>query len=176
MDRFVIISGCSGGGKSSLLAELGTRGHATIEEPGRRIVSGAASPDDQTLPWVNGAAFARRAIELALDDRSRANELPALVFFDRGLIDACAALDHLTGEGALEALCRTHRYHRTVFMVPPWRAIFLNDAQRRHGFAEAEAEYRRLVRAYRSLGYEVVVLPTTTLQARADLILNALGH
>jgi predicted ATPase len=39
MDRFVVISGCSGGGKSTLLAELGRRGHSTVEEPGRRIVA-----------------------------------------------------------------------------------------------------------------------------------------
>ena len=38
MDRFIILSGCSGGGKSTLLAELARRGFATVEEPGRRIV------------------------------------------------------------------------------------------------------------------------------------------
>ena len=34
----VVISGCSGGGKSTLLAELGARGYAVFEEPGRAIV------------------------------------------------------------------------------------------------------------------------------------------
>ena len=38
-DRFVIISGCSGGGKSTLLAELARRGYRVVEEPGRRIVA-----------------------------------------------------------------------------------------------------------------------------------------
>jgi predicted ATPase len=38
VNRFVVISGCSGGGKSTLLIELGRRGYATVEEPGRRIV------------------------------------------------------------------------------------------------------------------------------------------
>jgi len=38
VESFVIISGCSGGGKSTLLAELGRRGYAVVEEPGRRIV------------------------------------------------------------------------------------------------------------------------------------------
>ena len=38
MNRFIILSGCSGGGKSTLLAELARRGFATVEEPGRRIV------------------------------------------------------------------------------------------------------------------------------------------
>jgi predicted ATPase len=32
---FVVISGCSGGDKSTLLIELGRRGYATVEEPGR---------------------------------------------------------------------------------------------------------------------------------------------
>ena len=38
-DRLVVISGCSGGGKSSLLAELQARGHRVVEEPGRRIIA-----------------------------------------------------------------------------------------------------------------------------------------
>jgi predicted ATPase len=38
VDRFVVISGCSGGGKSTLIAEFGRRGYAIVEEPGRRIV------------------------------------------------------------------------------------------------------------------------------------------
>jgi predicted ATPase len=37
-ETFVTISGCSSGGKSTLLAELRGCGFATIDEPGRRIV------------------------------------------------------------------------------------------------------------------------------------------
>ena len=42
-DRFVVISGCSGGGKSTLLSELGRRGYGTVEEPGRRITAPGAA-------------------------------------------------------------------------------------------------------------------------------------
>ena len=154
MDFFVVISGCSGGGKSTLLTELGRRGYMTVEEPGRRIVkeellgnglalrvihtihqamthhrsyqirytgegrcprqkwipafAGKARRGRRTasterscalaLPWVNEAAFARRAITLALPDRAKAIGHGGWVFFDRGLIDAAAALQHLTGE------------------------------------------------------------------------------
>jgi len=38
VSRFVVISGCSGGGKSALMIELGQRRYATVEKPGRRIV------------------------------------------------------------------------------------------------------------------------------------------
>jgi predicted ATPase len=98
MDLFVVISGCSGGGKSTLLTELGRRGYMTVEEPGRRIVKEELLGNGLALPWVNEAAFARRAIALALADRAKAIGHGGWVFFDRGLIDAAAALQHLTGE------------------------------------------------------------------------------
>src|SRR5271167_4972217 len=103
-NRFVVISGCSGGGKSTLLVELGRRGYATVDEPGRRIVKEKMLGEGLALPWVDEIAFARRAIALALADRTAANRVAGWVFFDRGLIDAAAALQHLTGEPALGAL------------------------------------------------------------------------
>lgn len=62
MERLVVISGCSGGGKSTLLAELARRGHATVEEPGRRIVKQERQAGGPALPWNDPVAFARRAM------------------------------------------------------------------------------------------------------------------
>jgi predicted ATPase len=175
-DRFVVISGCSSGGKSTLVAELGQRGHAAVEEPGRRIVRQELAGEGSALPWVDGAAFARRAIELAVADRRAAVNCPAgWVFFDRGLVDAAAALQHLTGEPTLETLGQSHRYHRRVFLAPPWPEIYVTDPERRHGFDQAIAEYRRLLIVYPSLGYEVVVLPKVSVGARADFVLSTLA-
>ena len=72
LDRFVVISGCSGGGKSTLLEDLGRRGHATVEEPGRRIVREVLGQGGSALPWIDSSAFARRAIAMALDERASA--------------------------------------------------------------------------------------------------------
>jgi predicted ATPase len=57
------------------------------------------------------------------------------VFFDRGLIDSAAALEHLTGEPTLVTLGSTYCYYDRVFVTPPWRGIYINDSQRCHGFA-----------------------------------------
>ena len=176
INRFVVISGCSTGGKSTLLAELGRRGHATVEEPGRRIARQELVGDGSALPWVNKAAFARRAIELAIADRRAAADRPAgWVFFDRGLVDAAAALQHLTGEPTLEKLGQAHRYHRRVFLAPPWPEIYLTDPERRHGFDQAIAEYHRLLVVYPSLGYEVIVLPKVNVPARTVFVLQTLA-
>jgi predicted ATPase len=176
MDRFVVISGCSGGGKSTLLAELARRGYAVIEEPGRRIVQEELAGNGAALPWVDAAAFARRAIAVALADRAAAEPLDGWVFFDRGLIDAAAALQHVTGEPALERLRLRDqdRYHRRVFLTPPWPEIYATDAERRHDLEAALAEYDRLLRVYPSLGYEVITLPKIGISERADFILAAL--
>ncbi|MBB5577462.1 MULTISPECIES: AAA family ATPase [Rhizobium] len=174
MDRFVIISGCSGGGKSTLLEELRRRGHQVVEEPGRRIVIEELERGGSALPWLDAPAFARRAVGMSISDRSSAASAPGLVFFDRGLIDAAAALHHLTGEADLAVLGQSHRYNRHVFLTPPWPEIYVADRERRHDLSAAIAEYDRLSSIYPSLGYEVHILPKVSIEKRANIVLSVL--
>jgi predicted ATPase len=171
-DRFIILSGCSGGGKSTLLAELARRGFATVDEPGRRIVREALAVDGRALPWVDARAFLQRAIAMALEDRTRAAAHTGWVFFDRGLVDAASGLGALDGDDSLTRLGETHRYHRTVFLTPPWPEIYLTDAERRHTLSDALPEYDRLRLDYLRIGYEAFVLPRTDVAARADFVLS----
>jgi len=176
IDLFVVISGCSGGGKSTLLTELGRRGYITVEEPGRRIVKEEMLGNGLALPWVNETAFARRAITLALADHATAIGHGGWVFFDRGLIDAAAALRHLTGEPLLTTVGQAHRYHHRVFLAPPWPEIYVTDPERRHSLDAAVAEYQRLLDVYPSLGYEVAILPKVSVPECADFVLNTLAE
>jgi predicted ATPase len=176
MDNFVTISGCSGGGKSTLLQELWRRGFATIAEPGRRIVAEQLKHNGRALPWVDAAAFARRAIEVSLADLMVADTSARWVFFDRGLIDAAAALGHLTGEPVVESLGLLHRYNKRVFLAPPWPELYAPDQERRHSLAEAVAEYDRLVDVYPRLGYDIHVLAKVTVAGRADWVLASLAR
>jgi predicted ATPase len=173
-DRFVVISGCSGGGKSTLLAELARRGHAIVEEPGRRVIAETSADDGSALPWIDMQAFARCAIEVSLRDRTDARCHEGWVFFDRGLIDAAIALEHASGEPVAAPLCREHRYHREVFLTPPWPEIYRQDADRRHDIAAALDEYERLLAAFPRLGYDVVILPKAPVEDRADFLLERL--
>ena len=176
MNRFVVVSGCSGGGKSTLLAELARRGHAIVEEPGRRVVQEELRRGGIALPWVDAPAFLRRAIDVALADREAAGALGGWIFFDRGVVDAASALQHATGEPVLEILGRAHRYHPRAFFTPPWPEIYATDAERRHDLEAAISEYTRLEIDYPALGYEVVPLPKVEVTARADFILRALSQ
>lgn len=175
MHHFIILSGCSGGGKSTLLAEFAQRGFATVAEPGRRVVREELASGGNALPWIDGAAFARRITALARQDYEAARALPAPIFFDRGLIDAAVALEHLTGEKVLADLAARHRYASPVFLAPPWPELFASDAERRHGLDAAIAEYNRLAAVYPALGYDVVLLPETSVAERVAFVLQRIG-
>jgi predicted ATPase len=84
-----------------------------------------------------------------------------------------AMLPDLTARRIVD-LGHEHRYHRHVFLTPPWREIYHRDAERRHDLASANAEYERLLDAYPSLGCEIVTLPKVGVAERADFILNTL--
>lgn len=176
MDRFVVLSGCSGGGKSTLIEALAARGYAVVREPGRRIVREEAERGGGALPWIDARAFAQRAVVMATEDwRTAANETSGFTFFERSLIDAASALEDSSGETAEEAV-NAHRYHRRVFLAPPWPEIFHGDPERRHGFDAAVAEYERLQRAYPAFGYETVVLPKAPVATRVEFILSSLPN
>ena len=126
------------------------------------------------MPWTNPAVFAERAVKMALLDRNQAKEAPGVVFFDRGLIDALAALEYVTEKPTLHNYA-AERYNQHVFMTPPWPEIYKTDAERQHKFQDAVDEYERLLIAFSSLGYTVEVLPKIGVSERVDLILRSLN-
>ncbi len=177
-EKFVVISGCSGGGKSALLRELSGRGYAVVTEPGRRIVQHELEFGGSALPWTNPIQFARRAFATAATDYegwAKDVRQSDWVFFDRGIIDAAAAIQDLTPDHALLTLDQSYRYHWRVFLTPPWPELYLTDNERRHGFDAAIREYDHLLEVYPSLGYQVYILPKAGISERADYVLTLLG-
>lgn len=176
MNPFVLISGCSGGGKSTLLNELQNRGYAVMQEPGRRIVQEQLAVGGTALPWLDMEAFLYATIAMAQKDYAMALRDGQWVFFDRGLIDAAAALQELTGKPLLSNLNYSGLYHQQVFLTPPWPEIYASDPERRHDMDTAIKEYERLERVYPQLGHQVSLLPKIDVAGRADFVLKRLAQ
>ena len=175
--RRIVISGCSSGGKSTLLNELSHRGFHTVEEPGRNIVREALATGSDALPWTNPLAFGRKAIEYAQDSLRRVAGLDAPVFFDRTAIDALAHFERLfiPVPGDLKALGDRCVYSSPVFFAPPWHDLYEQDEERPLPFDEAVREYDWLRLAYPKRGYAIIDLPRASVAARADFMLRTLG-
>lgn len=172
-DQFVVLTGCSGGGKSSLLAELGRRGYATYEEPGRQIVKEQLYIGGDALPWRDARQFLEFTISRSIHHLVSAARTDRLSFFDRGIIDQIGGFDPIPAHLAMAA--QRLRYRRTVFFAPPWKEIFRNDAERRHSFDDAAAGCAAQRLTYERHGYEIVELPKCDIANRADFIVQHLN-
>jgi predicted ATPase len=176
-DFYVVISGCSGGGKSSLLRELADRGYRVFAEPGRQIVKEQNFIGGDGIPSKDARKFSELCVSRAMHNMIIAAATTAHVFFDRSIIDNVSGLQQLPGGAPVEMLkaMETFRYARKVFMTPPWPELFRTDAERTHSYEVAIAEYATLVPAYERLGHEVILLPKVSVTERVDFILTQLG-
>src|ERR1700744_3190424 len=176
-DRLFIVTGGPGAGKSTLLAALEARGFSTMPEGGRAIIQDQVAIGGPALPWADRSAFAELMLSWDMRSHREALEMSGPVFFDRAVPDVPSYL-RLCGlpfpPHVIKA-AQTYRYHRLVFIAPPWEQIFEQDAERRQDFAEARATYDALVEVYTSLGYELVVLPLVSPEQRAQLVIRAIG-
>lgn len=170
--RLTVLSGCSGGGKSSLLKELARRGHAVRPEPGRQIVREQTLIDGPGLPWKDLSCFVDLCLSRATHFHATAVAEARRTIFDRSVVDAVAALERagLAVAGHHRRIVERLRYARTVFLVPPWQELFEQDGERQHDFGVAVAEYEHLLTAYPAAGYDVEIVPKGPLAERADFI------
>ena len=170
---FVVISGCSGGGKSTLIDELAARGFSVQPEAGRQIVKEQLSIDGDGVPWQNRIKFMELCMDRSIHFYNTASTLDAPVFFDRSIIEFISGYPHIghpTPKRFADAVSR-YPYASRVFMTPPWEELFAQDAERRHSFDAAVAEFEFLSKkGYPESGYEVVMIPKDTVQARADFL------
>jgi predicted ATPase len=174
--KFVVLSGCSGAGKSSLLAELGRRGFPIYEEPGRQVVKEQLYIGGNALPWGDWRLFVELTISRSIYHIVTAARRDRLSFFDRGIVDQVSGLERrgLSIPEHLAAAVDRFRYHEKVFMMPPWPEIFSNDNERKHSFEDALSSYERLLVSYERFGYQIVLVPRLGISARADFVLNQL--
>lgn len=172
-----ILSGCSGGGKSTLLSELRRRGFETFKEPGRQIVREEQATGGNALPWVDPEAFAAKAIEMSAAAFDAAAEMSGPVFYDRSFIDAISYASHPNGDVSPEHrhLIETKRYAEQVFLTPPWQEIFKNDAERQTSFDRAVEEYERLLVDFAAFGYKAIILPKLPVQERVTHLMDCIS-
>jgi predicted ATPase len=176
-DRFVVVTGGPGSGKTTLIDALEAAGFDRTIEAGRAIIQDEVATGGGALPWANREAFAERMLEWERRSYAAAIARAAhggVIFFDRGVPDVIGyrRLIGLPIQAALEEAARTLRYHRRVFLAPPWPEIFHADAERRQDFAEAVRTCEAMRAVYAAYGYEVVELPKGTVEERVVFVLE----
>ncbi|MDO8540658.1 MAG: AAA family ATPase [Opitutaceae bacterium] len=175
MNRCIIISGGPGAGKTALVAALSAAGYPCFDEVSRQMIREQRACGGELFPWADMAGF----VEACLTHMARQPEearAHRLSFFDRGVPDLIGYLYYRGLVPSPELLARATDYTPLVFMAPPWREIFVNDAERPQTFEEAAAIHRELCRAYRECGFTLLTLPLATVAARVVFVQRALAN
>jgi predicted ATPase len=175
-DRLIVITGGPGAGKTSLIEALAANDHAVRPEAGRAIIRDQKAIGGRGLPWLDPMLFAELMLSSDLHSHAEACADGRTVFFDRGVPDIAGYLGlcGLPVPDYVERAARQLRYRRTVFIAPPWREIFTQDAERKQDFAEAERTYAAMAATYPRYGYALVELPRASVAERMSFVLDRL--
>jgi predicted ATPase len=170
----VILTGGPGAGKTTLLAELAAMGYKTVEESARAIIAERLARGESPRPSL--PEFARETLRRDIERYLGEPQTSEWIFFDRGILDALGLLQEVCPLPASEcdAVLAAHPFHSTVFILPPWEAIYTNDSERDHTFAEAVNVHARLVQWYRSCAYVLHEVPCLPIKERAKHVVRFL--
>jgi len=170
----VVITGGPGAGKTTLLAELAAMGYRTASESARAIISERLAQGNSPRP--EPLAFAKEIFRRDAAKYVREVERGEWVFFDRGAVESAAMVQELAPmpRAELRALLDVYRFHDQVFILPPWEAIYVTDAERDHSFAHAVRVHLHLAGWYRTCGYELHEVPRLPACERARHVLGIL--
>lgn len=174
--KLFVLTGASGGGKSTLLAALAERGFRTQPEIGRILVEEQLASGGNALPWSDPVAFRDLLFQRSLEAFDRHKASNEIVIFDRSFLEAIAYC-RLIGEAVpsfMSAEAANRRFHDPVFVCPPWREIFTQDAERRHDFDYACRDHDANVATYRGQGYQLVELPREPVSSRVEIVKKAI--
>ena len=173
-ERFFVVTGGPGSGKSALIDALEKSAYAHSVEAGRGIIQDQVAIGGSALPWSDRGLFAEMMLCWEMRSYRMAGHETGAVFFDRGVPDVLGYLRllNLAVPAHMERAARTFRYNRRVFIAPPWREIFQQDRERKQDFDEAVRTYDALATTYTELGYTLVEIPCVPVEERASFILS----
>lgn len=174
MNKLIVISGCSGGGKSTLISELKKQGYAVIEEVGRKLVKAQIDAKTGITPWEQPDLFCELLLNKSIEAYHQAEKLQEvkdkLIFFDRSILE-CVSHFQSINIHQYDYYIEELRYYPRIFMTPPWPKIFSQDDERKHAFEDGLAEYSRLLKSYPQYGYQIIELPKVGVKERVQFIL-----
>ncbi len=172
----IVITGGPGTGKTTLIDELECRNFVCIPEISRQITLEARANGIEYLFLDDPLLFSKLLLEGRENQYIESLNLDAkIIFFDRGIPDIHAYMNHTDTKFPNIYLQKSRKYkYDQIFLLPPWKEIYITDEERYESFDMAIALHQHLKNAYTALGYKVTEIPIGKVAFRVDYILKKL--
>ncbi|MDG1682026.1 MAG: ATPase [Flavobacteriales bacterium] len=174
MSKKILITGGPGTGKTSLFKSLISDGFVGFEEKSREVTTTYKKKGIDQLFLTNPLLFSDLLLESRVNQFVDSDKIKETnVFFDRGIPDVIAYLDFKKmkyGQQYSNA-CKNYRYD-TVFILRPWKDIFVNDKERYESFEESLEIDKYIYKTYTNLKYSVVEIPHMSIVKRKEFVIN----
>ena len=176
-DRFFVLTGGPGAGKTGLLEALRDAGFAAMPEAGRAIIRDQQAIGGLATHQSNPGLLAELMLAFDMQSYRCALDEPGAVFFDRGIAELVGyhRMMGLPVPAHFQAAARQFRYNARVFVAPPWPEIFAQDRERQQTLDEAVRTHDAVAAAYAELGYEIAPLPKASVEERLRFVLKQAG-
>ena len=180
----IVITGGPATGKTAIIDDLIARGYVCYEEVIRKLTAQAQESGDITEAHSNPIAlvtdsekFNDTLINLRLDDFNNADQLNnEACFFDRGMPDVLAYMSYFNQDinEKFNTICEVNSYD-SIFLLPPWKEIFIHDEERFETFEQASDIYHKLKETYKQFNYNIIEVPFGSIKDRTNFILEQLS-
>ncbi|MBK5208397.1 MAG: ATP-binding protein [Flavobacteriaceae bacterium] len=176
MQTKIVITGGPGTGKSTVIKELTKRNFMCMPEISRAITQNARQNGAEQLFLTKPLLFSELLLEGRVNQYIEAEKKnSALVFFDRGIPDVHAYMNYMSIDYPKTYINTSNFYrYNYIFLMAPWEEIYISDNERYENFEQALAIHNHLKRAYNSLNYKIIEVPTGTIEDRTDFILTSI--
>ena len=171
----VVVTGGPGAGKTTLLCALAKLGFEVVGDSAREVIAERLARGETPRPGPK--AFAREILRRDVEKYAALRESADLVFFDRSVLEALAMVHEAAplSDDDLKNQVGSFFFHRTVFVLPPWKDIYRTDAERDHSFAHSERVHEQLVRWYSACGYRIHEVPRAPVDQRVHHVLHVVA-
>ena len=169
--KIVIIGGPSSG-KTSLLEVLENLGYICKKEVSREIIIEAKKRGVNQIFLEDPLWFSEKLIDQRIVQFQEANKVfENHIFFDRGIPDVVSYLDYIKCNYPKRFITECYNYkYDEVFILPPWKEIYIRDNERYETFSQAIEINNFLVKWYTKFGYVLKEIPKCSVENRIDFI------